>query len=154
MSELILAVCRMCAVRGLRAGRCRATTCVRYARRRPMTDMPDEWPDESAPWVWTPPPGVLADWQRDDADTEPLTVAEIMGEFPPPDRWRSRLPTPHAQRLDALVRERGRRVDAQDALRRLVRAVEAHRGSVPPRNRRDADRALWDVLDAIGGDDG
>lgn len=118
-----------------------------------MSDMPDEWPDDGTHMV--PPPGVLADWQRADVHTAPLTVAEIVGEpDPEPQRWRSRLPDPHAQRLDALVRERGRRVDAQDALRRLVRAVEAHRGSVPPRNRRDADRALWDVLEAIGGDDG
>lgn len=120
-----------------------------------MTDLPDEWPDESAPML--SPQAALGSWQaaRADTDTEPLTVADIVGEPEPErERWRSRLPDPHAQRLDALIRERGRRVNAQDALRRLVRAVEAHRGSVPPRNRRDADRALWAVLDAIGGDDG
>lgn len=109
-----------------------------------MTDLPDELPT------------LAQEWQRDDADTAPLTVAEIVGEPPPApaDRWRSRLPTPHAQRLEALIRERARRVDAQDALRRLVTAVEAHREAIPARNRRKADRALWDVLDAIGADDG
>lgn len=89
----------------------------------------------------------LSSWQR--ADTEPLTVADILGEPEPPRTdWIAR------QRAEALVRERGRRVDAQDALSRLLRAVEAHREAIPARNARKADRTLWETLDAIGGDDG
>lgn len=66
----------------------------------------------------------LSSWQR--ADTEPLTVADILGEPEPPRTdWIAR------QRAEALVRERGRRVDAQDALSRLLRAVEAHREAIP-----------------------
>lgn len=98
--------------------------------------MSDLWPE-------------IAPWQR--TDTEPLTVTDLLGEPPKSSShagWVAR------QRVEALIRERTRRVDAETALRRLRDAVEAHRGSVPPRNARKADRALWTILDAIGDDDG
>jgi len=87
------------------------------------------------------------------ADLPPITVAEIMGE---PEPWQhpKRTDWIARQRTEALIRERNRRVDAQDALNRLLRAVEAHRVAVPPRNARKADRTLWETLEAIGGDDG
>lgn len=77
--------------------------------------------------------------------TEPITFAELMGEHKPTG-WPGRVPDPQEQRTQAIIRERNRRIDAEQALRTLQKAVIAHMDAIPRKNRRKADKALYKLV--------